>query len=97
MTTYCKLRSGEWGIKGEGLEEGKAVTVTTKAGVSKQVLVGKVIFTKENFCIAAIATKASAPKPEEIESKNCWECGFTFSKADCQRMGGDWSEGWCGC
>lgn len=97
MATYCKLRSGDWGIKGDGLEEGDTVTVTTKAGVSKQIVVGKVIFMKESFCIAAIATKASAPKPVEIESKNCWECGFTFSKADCQRMGGDWSEGWCGC
>ena len=97
MTTYCKLRSGEWGIKGEGLEEGKAVTVTTKSGVSKQVLVGKIIFTKETFSIAAIAVKASAPKPEDLERKECWECGFNFNQTECKKLGGDWTEGWCGC
>jgi hypothetical protein len=82
MTTYCKLRSGEWGIKGEGLEEGKVVQV------------GKVIFTKDAFSIAAIS-KPSAPKEEEL--KNCWECGCKFSKDDCFRRDGDWNEGYCGC
>lgn len=94
MTTYCKLRSGEWGIKGEGLEEGKVVDVTTKAGVTKKVQVGKVIFTKDTFSIAAIS-KPSTPKEEEV--KNCWECGCKFSKSDCFRRDGDWGEGYCGC
>jgi hypothetical protein len=100
MTTYCKLRSGEWGIKGEGLEEGKVVDVTTKAGVTKKVQVGKVIFTKDAFSIAAITKPSNSKKESESkeEGKQCWKCGFGFIRADILRLGvGDWDEGYCGC
>lgn len=90
MLTYCKLRDGSWGIKGEGLTEGKTVTVTTKAGVTKQVQVGKVLFTKDAFSIAAIS------KPKE-ETRDCWECGRSFTYSFCTENKGDWGEPWCGC
>lgn len=52
----------------------------------------------------------SAPAPERMEggravqTKRCWECGRTVTRAECQRNGGDWSESvagaggcYCGC
>ena len=41
-----------------------------------------------------IARTAPAAK---AQTKQCWECGGTFTYADCRRQGGDWQDGYCGC
>jgi hypothetical protein len=54
MITYCKLRTGDWGIKGEGLQPGTHVKVYLKSGSVKEEKVGKIIFNKGEFAIATI-------------------------------------------
>jgi len=44
-TTWTKLRSGAWGLRGTGLQEGSSVTVTKCDGSSQTVIVGKVLWT----------------------------------------------------
>ena len=31
------------------------------------------------------------------QTKQCWECGSSFSYTDAQRNGGDWQDSYCGC
>jgi hypothetical protein len=97
MITYCKLRTGDWGIKGEGLQTGANVKVYLKSGSVKEEKVGKIIFNKGEFAIATIdKNKGESSTPVE-ETKNCWECGQAFNKDQCWRQDGDWNEGYCGC
>lgn len=44
----------------------------------------------------AAAQKILAEMPQE-ETKQCWECGGTFTYAECKRNGGDWNDDYCGC
>lgn len=105
MVTYCKLRTGEWGVKGEGLHTGERVKVTLKSGKVKEEMVDKIIFTKGEFAIATIhSVRAAEPQTETAskpsyrkETKHCWECGQVFTQDQCRDGNGDWSEGWCGC
>lgn len=43
--TFARLRSGEWGIRGQGLVEGDTVTVVKKNGQRVPVTVGRVVQT----------------------------------------------------
>jgi hypothetical protein len=97
MITYCKLRTGDWGLKGEGLEMGVRVKVQLKSGVVKEEKVGKVIFSKGEFAIATIDKNRPDDNTPTEETKNCWECGCAFTQDDCYRRSGDWNEGYCGC
>lgn len=96
MITYCKLRTGEWGVKGEGIEAGAHVKVQLKSGKVKEEKVGRIIFNKGEFAIATIHKNSTESAPVEA-TKNCWECGQTFTQDQCWRQDGDWSEGYCGC
>lgn len=42
---------------------------------------------------------AEVKKLFPLETRTCWECGCTFTYAECRRNGGDWNEngGYCGC
>jgi len=31
------------------------------------------------------------------ETRQCWECGCSFTWADAQNQGGDWNDCYCGC
>ena len=97
MITYCKLRTGDWGLKGEGLEIGARVKVQLKSGSVKEEKVGKIIFNKGEFAIATIdKNKGESSTPVE-ETKNCWECGQAFNEDEAWERNGDWNEGYCGC
>lgn len=97
MITYCKLRTGEWGIKGEGLQTGTNVKVYLKSGSVKEEKVGKIIFNKGEFAIATIDKNKGESSTPVIETKNCWECGQPFTKDEAWKQNGDWNEGYCGC
>lgn len=43
--TFARLRDGDWGIRGYGLEEGNWVTVVKKNGQKTRVQVGEVLYT----------------------------------------------------
>jgi len=70
--SYCKLRDGSWGLKGEGIQQDSEVTVTTKAGKTKTEKVGKIIWQKDKLMIATIY------KPE-VRKEYCECCGVKFT------------------
>ena len=51
----------------------------------------------------AAAAQAIVPSPTRRrasgggETKECWECGRTMTRASCRANGGCWAEGYCGC
>jgi hypothetical protein len=70
MATYTKLRSGDWGIRGRGLVEGRDVTVTKKSGETKTERVTKIIWTgSDGTQLATIEQRPIA------RSESCAECG----------------------
>lgn len=40
---------------------------------------------------------AGAGERRPAETRTCWECGCSFTHADCRKRGGDWSDSYCGC
>jgi hypothetical protein len=48
----------------------------------------------------AAAAKAIIPTPTRraaAPTKQCWECGRSFTYADAAKNHGDWADGYCGC
>lgn len=61
MTTYTKLKTGAWGLRGPAsMKSGETVTVSKKSGELQQVTVGKVIWTGNGIALATIAKSASS-------------------------------------
>lgn len=59
-TTFAKLNTGDWGIRGKGLIEGAPATVTKRDGTSKSVTVGRIVSTgADGMVLATIAADAS--------------------------------------
>ena len=51
-----------------------------------------------NCANAPAATPTAKPNAKRpAPTKHCWECGCTFTYADCKKNGGDWSDSYCGC
>jgi hypothetical protein len=46
--TWARLKSGEWGLRGESLVPGDAVRVTRKDGSSAVVVVGDIVWADHN-------------------------------------------------
>ncbi len=46
--------------------------------------------------ILTILPKAEVKKMP-AEKRVCWECGGTFTYAQCKANDGDWSDNYCGC
>ncbi len=101
--TYTKLKDGSWGIRStSAVQAGDQVTVTKKSGESKTETVGRVLWTGNGvwLCTVQQTSNGRASGGRRYgggETKRCWECGCTFTYADCKRGGGDWGEGYCGC
>jgi hypothetical protein len=62
VTTYAKLRSGEWGVRVQGSApaKGAKVTVSKKDGTSKVETIVQVVWSGNGVALCAIAG-ASAP------------------------------------
>jgi len=95
MTTYTKLRNGEWGLRGQNLTEGSTVTVTKKSGETKTEKVGRVIWRgSDGTCLAAKGdsspSRPSSPSYDRrSRSGRCRECGGPIRNAPHHRaMGG---------
>lgn len=56
-TTYTKLKSGAWGLRGMRLVAGSTVTVTKRNGTTKTETVGQIVWTgADGTTLAATAT-----------------------------------------
>lgn len=64
MTTYTKLKTGEWGVRGPVAEvkAGAVVTVTKKSGEAKQETVSRILWTDGTVALAAIGAQQSSGK-----------------------------------
>lgn len=75
QASYAKLRDGTFGLRGIGLVEGETVNVTTKAGNTSLVMVGRIVagpFDDGNV----LALKASA-ETVSLMGHMCKTCGGT--------------------
>lgn len=68
--TWTKLRSGEWGIKGQRLNAGEQVTVIKRNGGSQVVTVGRVVWEGSGVAIATVGTQRAT-----TNAKACDVCG----------------------
>ncbi len=99
MTTYTKLRSGGWGLRGAHLLPGMTTSVVKKSGETKVETVGRVLWTgKDGVCVATIdgsvATVGSAGRGMRSAYGTGVRRGRRYECQDC----GDWvtaGEGTC--
>ena len=91
-TSYTKLRSGDWGLRGTNLVEGNVTTVQKKSGETCQEVVGKVIWRgSDGTCLATKGASAPArtSSPAPKSNGRCRECGGPIRNAPHHRaMGG---------
>lgn len=68
--TFKKLRSGDWGIRAEGvtLAEGSTVWVTRRNGRQKPEVVGRIVYgpNAAGVSLATIAESPDAAKPDAV-------------------------------
>lgn len=62
MATFTKLRSGNWGLRGDAAElvTGETVTVTKRNGDESQETVGAIVWTDGEVAVAEIARKGAS-------------------------------------
>ena len=87
MTTYTKLRNGDWGLRIDGsVEAGATVTATKKSGETKTERVGRVLWAGNGITLASIATNGTgrssgssrgrfASHADYIDRHPCRACG----------------------
>jgi hypothetical protein len=65
MTTYSKLKSGDWGVRGPVAEvrDGAVVKVAKRDGAVKTETIDRVIWTDGTVALAAIVRAVAAPAP----------------------------------
>lgn len=109
MITFCKNKqSGQFDIVGLAIEiaSGAKVSVTKADGEKKIVTAGRVskpFIAKfganvgKECVIATIVQSSNGSDRATGETKTCWECGCTFTYAQCKASDGDWSDSYCGC
>lgn len=65
-TTFNRLHSGEWGLKGDKLTPGSNVTVTKRDGSTTTAMVGRVVWTgPDGVTLATIIAPYRASKPRQ--------------------------------
>jgi hypothetical protein len=90
--TWTKLRSGEWGVKldGIGIRKGAHVTVTKRDGSATTVIIDRVIWTGNGQSLCTVADD----KPRQYgPPKHCWECGCQYQGKECPSCGEDADSG----
>lgn len=95
MTTYTKLRDGNWGLRGKNLSAGQTVSVTKRDGARKTETVGKVLWRgNDGTCLATIASTSHAHSGHSHGSSRrggryeCGECGeFVTPGTQCWETG----------
>ena len=78
MTTYTKLRSGEWGMRVQGNKptSGDTLTVSKKDGTTKVETVAQVVWSGQGVHVCAIAP-APATASNGTRSRRAWApCGY---------------------
>lgn len=104
--TYTKLRSGDWGIRVQGIPQpGQQVLVRRKDGKAKWERVDRVLWKGDGIALCSIAMPNVRPsygprfpsRRDDGATKVCWECGRRFTRADAIANDGDWAGGYCGC
>ena len=76
MTTYTKLKDGNWGIRHEdtNLSSGDSVVVTKKSGETKSETVDRVIWTGDGITLATIRGQSNgAQRSSSRRSPNKYE------------------------
>jgi hypothetical protein len=71
MTTYAKLKRGDWGLRGQGLTSGARVSVTRKDGQVKTEIVGRILWTGEDGLQLATITRET-----ESHGRTGRPCGY---------------------
>jgi hypothetical protein len=75
-TTFTKLRSGQWGLRGSqsALQPGATIGVAKRDGSTKECVVGRVIWTKDGIALATISA-SGCRVPSNPHREMCAECG----------------------
>lgn len=102
--TYTKLRSGDWGVRVQGIPEpGQSVLVRRKDGKAKWETIHRVLWRGDGIALCSIVERSYRGGPRiprresDEETRICWECGARFTRADARANDGDWSSHYCGC
>lgn len=78
-TTYTKLRTGAWGIKGPAatlqtaLKHGDAVQITKRDGTVKTEVIDRIIWTGDGTAIASVEQRTT--RRSTRQRAECTECG----------------------
>jgi len=70
MTTFAKLKNGNWGLRGTDLVEGQTVTVTKASGQRLTLTVGRVIWRGEDG--TTLAEKGPDNRRRSCENDTGW-------------------------
>jgi hypothetical protein len=97
MASWCKLKTGAWGVKGPGLKPGQGITVTNAKGNSKSVTVGNIVWSGDGIIIATIAEDGKplpgvttgapatvAPRDKPYHGRPGWERSYRSSDGECE-------------
>jgi hypothetical protein len=109
-TIYAKLKSGQWGVKGEGFKEGGIIGVLCD-GEPFTETVDRIIWQGDDGQqLATVKAKvgrnlrwdAGQPrnpgtKSSRVAAKMCGKCDTPFTYEECEAKGGNWKESYCGC
>mgnify|MGYP001593896436 CR=1 FL=1 len=93
-TSFTKLRSGDWGIKGNHLQAGKTAVVYKRNGERTEVIVDRILWTgQDGTQIASIrSNQAAAPVRRAAKAwsvrrpvvgGHCQSCGCEVWDCDC--------------
>jgi hypothetical protein len=82
-TTFMKLRSGQWGLRGpqSALQPGATVTVAKRDGSSKECTVGRILWNRDGIALATISASGYQRETgcrsshDQTEREMCAECG----------------------
>lgn len=81
-TTYLRLKSGQWALRGAGLREGETVTVERRDGSRKTETVGRIIWEGSGVTVAQIEKEPRYAPGEQL--RWCGRCGgFVRSGSRC--------------
>lgn len=67
VASFTKLRSGDWGLRGRGFNEGDSVTVTKRDGSKAVLQVGKIVYRAPDGSVIAEIDKSSRRYASDLD------------------------------
>lgn len=89
-TTFVKLKNGDWGLKGPGLQQGESVTVVRRDGTPVRITVGKVIWAGGDGTSIATIAAIGRRRNRNDDCHTGGNCSSVCSPRTCPCGDGSW-------